>query len=648
MDSGVPQNGVLKSLEQNFAKGRWDLWVVTGIAALMAFLLYDFKVSEGGDDSAYVSRAFDLLKIGRFPSFQGPIYPIFLSGLIGVFGLKLQLLKISSAVFMVLFFHWTYRLLRTRIPIVALFPAFALAAMSPLLLYFASQTYSEAFFLFLLAGFLSLFLSAFVDGQEAPDWKAHLLAALWIWLLGSTRTVGYASLPAVLLFLAMDRNWISMAKISASFSGVFLAMQGLKTALFGGDLLQFSSQGGTLLLKDPYTPTDGKEDVAGFIDRFMGNADLYLSKHYMNFLGLRKESVLPNGIPEPMQVEPLYTWVICLLLAVSIYFTWKNRTLRFLSLLTVGFITLTFLAVQTRWDQARLILPYLPFCTLIIFSGLIYSASRMKSGGTSLQWAYVFGVSLLAISLMNKSSDRISESQAEFKEAISGRPLAGYTPDWQNYILMSQYATQLVPESEEIACRKAGISFIYGGRKFVGITKIPFLPKENVADLPRIVIRMQQLDRFTDLTGLGRDRIELMAFGEPVKNSKLKPDQFYFTFALSDAEASKIFAAMDSVGMKHWNGLEPLVSQFAKTYLVDPDQLLRTLKDKNVHYVVMGSLRRNPNQRSEFIINTIQRYLSYIQTKYPNALQQIHRIGDQSMEPASLIKIDYAQAGRIE
>ena len=93
--------------------------------------------------------------------------------------------------------------------------------MSPLLLYFASQTYSEAFFLFLLAGFLSLFLSAFVDGQEAPDWKAHLLAALWIWLLGSTRTVGYASLPAVLLFLAMDRNWISMAKITASFSVFF-------------------------------------------------------------------------------------------------------------------------------------------------------------------------------------------------------------------------------------------------------------------------------------------------------------------------------------------------------------------------------------------------------------------------------------------
>ena len=71
MDSGVPKNGVLKSLEQSFAKGRWDLWIVTGIAALMAFLLYDFKVSEGGDDSAYISRAFDLLKIGRFPSFQG-------------------------------------------------------------------------------------------------------------------------------------------------------------------------------------------------------------------------------------------------------------------------------------------------------------------------------------------------------------------------------------------------------------------------------------------------------------------------------------------------------------------------------------------------------------------------------------------------
>ena len=158
----------------------------------------------------------------------------------------------------------------------------------------------------------------------------------------------------------------------------------------------------------------------------MGNADAVFEQTLYELLGAEEESVLPNGIPEPMQVEPLYTWVICLLLAVSIYFTWKNRTLRFLSLLTVGFITLTFLAVQTRWDQARLHPSLSALLHLIIFfSGLIYSASRMKSGGTSLQWAYVFGVSLLAISLMNKELGSDLRKSGRIQGSHLRRPLAG-------------------------------------------------------------------------------------------------------------------------------------------------------------------------------------------------------------------------------
>jgi predicted short-subunit dehydrogenase-like oxidoreductase (DUF2520 family) len=85
-----------------------------------------------------------------------------------------------------------------------------------------------------------------------------------------------------------------------------------------------------------------------------------------------------------------------------------------------------------------------------------------------------------------------------------------------------------------------------------------------------------------------------------------------------------------------------LVKNYKETYVIDPDGLIESLEADNVHYVVMASLRRNPNQRSEFIINTIQRYLYYIQAKYPSALEQIHTIGQASLEPASLIKINYA------
>lgn len=642
MDALIPRSGLLSGLETRLQKAKWDVWLVTGIAALMAFLLYDFKVSEGGDDSAYVSRAYDLLKIGKFPSFQGPVYPVFLSILIALFGMKLQILKISSAIFMVLFFHFGYKLLKNRMPAVALLPTFVIAAVSPMLMYFASQTYSEAFFLFLMVGFLYSFLPSFVDEGAEPKWKDFLLSALWLWLLGSTRTVGYAALPAAMLFLALDKKWIDIAKLTASFGGVFLGMQALKTAIFGGDFLQFSSQGGTLLLKDPYTPTNGKEDLSGFVDRFIGNADLYLSKHYMKFLGFRNDTIYPNGNFESLQVDSTYTIMAVLLFGGAVYLGWKNKTFRFLAILTTGFITLTFLAVQTRWDQARLIIPYLPFYTLIVLAGFVYLFGRIKGGLNAGQIVYVSISAIVILSIISKGSDVISESQEEFKEAMAGNMLAGYTPDWQSYIRMSEYAAEYVPEEEGIAARKAGISFIYGERKFVGVTKIPFFSMDDLdTEKQRILIRSQQLQKCFNLTGLSLNSTDLLVFGEPKQGSQLKSEQFYYSLELPQGQEESIIAIMDSAGVKYWSGLTTLTDEFKETYLIDPDGLVDWLEERNVNYIIMGTLRRNPKQRSEFIINTIQRYLYYIQAKYPDAFQQIHQIGQESLEPASLIKINY-------
>jgi hypothetical protein len=69
------------------------------VAALVSLLLFDVKVSLGGDDSAYISRAYNFFHNGDYPTFQGALYPIVLSIPVGLFGLKIIMLKMLSSDF---------------------------------------------------------------------------------------------------------------------------------------------------------------------------------------------------------------------------------------------------------------------------------------------------------------------------------------------------------------------------------------------------------------------------------------------------------------------------------------------------------------------------------------------------------------------
>jgi len=131
-------------------------------------------------------------------------------------------------------------------------------------------------------------------------------------------------------------------------------------------------------------------------------------------------------------------------------------------------------------------------------------------------------------------------------QSLAGNKFYGMTPDWINYIKMSQWAAKNTPDSVMIACRKPSIAFVYAKREFYGIYRIT---------------------------------------------------------------------------------------------TEDPDELLQNLKDNNVRYIIMGSLRKYPNQKTQYTINTVQRYLYYIQQKYPEKIKHIQTIGAD--EPAYLFEITY-------
>ena len=91
------------------------------------------------------------------------------------------------------------------------------------------------------------------------------------------------------------------------------------------------------------------------------------------------------------------------------------------------------------------------------------------------QYALPFVFFILFISSLKLTITNASERFPVFKENIKGDPSYGYTPDWQNYIKMTNWCAKEFPnKTNQIAVRKAPMSFIFsGGKEFYGIYSAP-------------------------------------------------------------------------------------------------------------------------------------------------------------------------------
>lgn len=532
---------IFERLDQFFDKrGNVFFWISLFFTLLFSFLLFNFRVSEAGDDSAYIFRAFLLLKEFEFPSFQGPLYPIFMSFFIWIFGLNITLLKSLSLISIIFHLYFFYKAFKGRVSGFLLVYVMIIISFNAFVLYYSSQTYSEAFYLCLQAGFFWFFFNAFVSRTESrgikDSWGAYLILGMLILFLGLTRSIGYGAFIAVLLFFAVTKKWKSALFTAGAFALEFGLFNFIKKIVFQTTASQFSSQLTRLMQVDPFDASKGSEDFVGFISRFIGNSNLYLSKHVYKFLGLRPEILQPSGF---------LTLIIYALFFVAIYYAFKkNKYLLFTGIYLMVLIGITFVIVQTRWDQDRLILVYFPLILLFLFSGIYYLGKQKSTKFIQVLLPLFFIV--IFFTNLNVTSRKVKENDKYLMESLAGNQFYGMTPDWINYIKMSQWAAKNIPQDVMIACRKPSISFIYAKRKFYGIYR-------------------------------------------------------YST--------------------------------------EDPDKLLQRLKDNNVKYVIMASLRKYPRQKTEYTINTVQRYLYFIQQKYPEKIRHIQTIGVD--EPAYLFEIVY-------
>ncbi len=649
--NNVPKSGILDFLDSFFDRNLTIFfWIGFVAVGLFSFLLFDFRVSDGGDDSSYIVRAYDFIKNGLFPVYQGPLYPMFLSLFVGIFGVKVTLLKTLSLVFMLSQYVLFYKAFAKRISSTLLVSVMIITSVCASLLYFSSQTYSEAFFMMLQSAFLLFVFKYVIDCWDAEvsfkrDWAHYLIlgalavAAFW------ARSVGLVSIIALVLFLVSYKKWKQALFSLGGFFAVLLPLEVLKRSIFHQQAVQFSDQGKSLLLKDFYNPVKGNEDLVGLIHRFFDNAHLYLSKHLFVFMGLK-----PTEHPQPTH---LLTYLVFILAVIALIYSFKRNKYLFLSILYTGAIVVTtFVAVQAHWDQPRLAIVFYPLLLLTLFSGM-YNLLKTKRG-KNLQFILPVMILIIFFASFKAIISRTNERSKTLQANLSGNLYYGMTPDWVNYIEMSKYAAKNTPANELTACRKPEISFVYADKKFYGIYSIPTINLDTF--LLSLKVPASEKVVGLDLKKIGEDPKAQQAHHLLInytkafinanlldENKTAKDSKVIGVYILPIAVADTLMPRVESIGATFVDDIPSVLNQIKRENwsfaIQDPDVMLKTLKDNNVHYAILASLRKNPQYNTGEIISTIHRYLYFLQLKYPTIVSQIHSIGDS--EPSTLIKFNY-------
>lgn len=606
----------------------WVFLLSLGLMILFSYLLFDIRVSLSGDDAAYVERGKKFLDDFSYPTFQGPLYPIFLSVFMAIFGMNIVLLKVVSLFCLLGFQTFTFLTLRRRVPALLTTAVLLLVAFNAEILYYASQTYSEAFYMLLGAWALWFYVTHFVDRNQTYSigkqiGTALILASILV-CMGLARSVGFVAIIAILVFgLSYRKYWKDTAMILGAFVLMYIVWSLLKWLLWGKGGADFSSQLDMLLQKEVYNANVGREDFGGFLVRFWENMKNYISYHFYELLGLRRYA---REMPTSGAVALLtFVWGGLGLLA-----SWRrNKVVYLLGLYGGGFLVLTFFIMQVFWNQCRLIVPVVPYLLLLLLSLFYYFPKQ--------RWhsiLYTLLPALVVVVLLTETG-RLA---GKVKEAAKiTNKYYGLTPDWLNYVRASEWVAKELPAEAVVACRKPSISFVYGnGRKFYGIMNVPtgaaaeLLEKCRQTPEEYVAIAGSELERelSKELMSFFRSHIEAYYFSGWQTYFVIKGDAHSmagFRQLLAEAQVAE----------------EKNITLKEKDFVVYPDELLRRFEENSVDYVLSANLRIDPTRKTNQTINTVERYMGYISQKYPQVFLKVGQVGSDNNEPAVIWKVNY-------
>ena len=453
-------------------------YVLTILTLFLSFISFNARISEAHDDALYLEGGWRY--VNEFPTYfytqNAPLYPLFLGLLVKFFGFKLILFKLFSVAFSVLGFVLFYKSLKGRVPAIVFIPVAIFQATNHLIIYYASMTFTEAFYFF-LQGLFFFYTVKIIDAitkdgvQLKPQLKLWLLFGLSMFLISTCKSSAIVVVPAVLLFFALEKNWKAAGYALGSYLIFKISYEAI-VRVFWKAQNQFAGQSKILLQKDPYNKSLGDEDMAGFIQRFVDNCNLGLSKRFYQLLGWRDEN--------NTDVFGFLTLVTIAIIGIGFWklFKSKNKVMLVLALFTGAQIILSFIILQARWDQPRITLICMPVL-LILMLYAFYSFTN-KPGGLG-QIAYIVIAGLMVGSVGISSFKRGLTNIPIVQKNLKGDRYFGYTPDWQNFLRASEWCADSLSKESLTASRKAPMSFVYGkGKKFFPIYSV--IKKDSVTE----------------------------------------------------------------------------------------------------------------------------------------------------------------------
>ena len=446
-------------------------WIILGLSLLFSFLLFNDRISEGNDDSLYIEAGYNYAH--KFSHYyytaNAPFYPMFLGVLIALIGVKLFWLKLFSVLFNFLGIYFFYKAFVGRIRTTVLFVVMLTVAVNSYFLYFASQTYTEAFFFFGEGLFVFSFFSLLDKLQTTPSnqlkdtWKSWLLVGFFTFFLTMTRNVAAVVILAPLVFFALKKDWISAGLSFGAFLVFKIPFELVKSLIWGKIGNQYGSQTSLLLNKDPYNPAMGQDDWTGFLGRLVDNTNGYLSRRLFQILGFIPETFATN--------IGLVAILVLSLFFIGLFIAWRQKQeyMFFSGILTLFLCGATFTVLQQRWDQPRMVMIHVPIILLTIFGGLAYLFKQSSVGQNILVLVFLLIIGSSFVSTTSKVGDNLPV----LARNLGGDKYFGYSPDWMNFLKMSEWCADNLPDSAVVVSRKAPMSFVYGkGKSFFAVYKV--------------------------------------------------------------------------------------------------------------------------------------------------------------------------------
>jgi hypothetical protein len=620
-------------------------YIAIFLTVMIGALLFDVKISTGGDDSGYIEMANDFLKGRSFPTWHGPLYAIILSFIIWIFGINLIWLKLFSFLFIVLHLTLFYHTFKRIIAPSIFAPLLLIISLNSTILYFASQTYTEAMYMFLQSLLVFLFIRFYLS--EKQDQKGTLKEQYLQWLIlgfslfavSLTREIGIISLFIIVLMLLLDKNFRSSVMVVVSYLIFLLPYKLYQNLVWGVAVSKTSRPMHEILLKNFYKPESGYENFSGMVVRLFENARLYLSKHFMIGIGLMD--------PESTQTSWIVTILIIVFLLIALYFAFRRSKVMLFIALNLGCsMGATFLALQQHWDQMRMVIIYIPLI-LLLMAWSIEQLSKVKGLGFVIVLLPIF-LSVVFFKTLGQTVEKIKVNQKVLAKNIDGDLYYGFTPDWQNFLIMSEWVGKNIPSSKVVASRKPSMSFIYSkGRDFFGMYRLATsAPEQFLGALKK---------RTGELTIIPNKALNVPApvdLGVSLRKAKVG----------CVVEGTDIFGVYEFKGIEGKNHLlqlrqlniQPLSTDSLlrrvrtstlACYAISPDTLVSDLHNNKIDYVLVSSLRGKAKMKSEIVINNIQRHLFFIEQKYPGVFKLVYQVGGNEEEPSWLYEVDYHKLG---